>query len=192
MRTSLAKILAIIAFGVITTACGPTAYLITEQDPSQIPQKQDPVFVTVGEHSSIPERQLLSVLKRRMVAMGFNVVEEVNSAKWVLGALQDEKTFATGTTSNGFALPLGHHGIYVLSGSKNTVNYKTDSRIFLALFAASEFSQKNPQAAIWVAQSTSKPEVLREYSTTIIDDLLAAYGTNYHDERMMRFQDHPK
>lgn len=189
MRSSFAKTVVVVAFGLALAACGPIAYLVTEQDPAQVPQKQDPVFVTVPENSSIRERQLLPVLKRRMLAEHFNVVNDVQSARWVLGVSPEERAFSARGT---LGTEVGAYGATaVAKTSDDTTVYEHPAKIYLTLLTAQDYLLGKRQP-VWTGYATADRETLNEYTTTIIDDLLGAYGTNYEDERMMRFQDHPE
>jgi hypothetical protein len=75
------------------------ASLLTRPDPAYAPTKADPVFVTVGVHSTIQDRQMLPLIKREFQAEGFNLTDFDNS-KWVVVFGGDDRTIVTGTTSN--------------------------------------------------------------------------------------------
>src|ERR1700675_3566723 len=87
--------------------CKSEASLLTRQDPAYAPTKSDPVFVTVGVHSSIQDRLILPLIKREFQAEGFNLTDFDNS-KWVVVVGRDDRRKVTGTTrsSVGIASPM--------------------------------------------------------------------------------------
>jgi hypothetical protein len=173
----------------LLSACGSRAYLSTEQDPARVPSKLDPVVPMVSDNASIKERQLLPILKRQMQAQGFNVVDNIDSATWVLGLTVGNHSFVASTTSHGLAVPIGN--IAAVSRTKMDVNYETDSTLQLLLISTDDI-RAGKQKPMWSGTSSSERDVLNDNAPVILKDLLQQYGQNYEDDRMMRFQSAPK
>jgi hypothetical protein len=89
---------AVFAAGILLAGCKTDASLLARQDPAYAPTKADPVFVTVGAHSTIQDRQMLPLIKQEFQAEGFNLTDFENS-KWVVVIGRDDRTIVTGTTS---------------------------------------------------------------------------------------------
>lgn len=59
---------AVCAASIFLSGCKTDASLLTRQDPAYMPTKADPVFVTVGVHSTIQDRQMLALIKQEFQA----------------------------------------------------------------------------------------------------------------------------
>jgi len=168
--------------------CGPRAYLITEQDPSYAPSKSDPVAIIASDTTSIRERQLVLILKHQLVENHFNVVNDPESSMWVVSVQYGTDTRESGSSSRAASIPLA--GGIAIGSSKTKINYETDGLLNIWLFREADVKNGSHQA-IWSGSASAERETLSEYAPTIIKDLLDAYGKNYEDERLMRFQHHP-
>jgi hypothetical protein len=161
--------------------CAFSAGLLTRQDPAYAPTKSDSVFVTVGVHSTIQDRQMLPLIKREFQAEGFNLTDFDNS-KWVAVVGRDDRTIITGTTSNsvGFANPLlgGLLGV-----SHTTTHEETENLggIVLSLVIKESVVRGDPME-VWQGKITTDPDWIKERPKTVIRALIDQYGKDFEDD----------
>jgi hypothetical protein len=158
------------------------ASLLTRQDPVYAPTKADPVFVTVGVHSKILDRQMLPLIKQGFQAEGFNLTDFDNS-KWVVVVGRYDKTIVTGFTSYtiGDATPL--LGGDILSVSKTTTHEETAriGEIVLSLVTR-ESAVRGDALEIWQGKITTYPEAITDEPQTVIRALIDQYGKNCEND----------
>jgi hypothetical protein len=63
-RVICATAIGVLAACIFLGGCKYSAGLLTRQDPAYAPKRADPLFVTVGFHSSIQDRQMLPLVKQ--------------------------------------------------------------------------------------------------------------------------------
>jgi hypothetical protein len=176
-----ATIAAIIAGSIFLGGCKTDASLLTRQDPAYAPTKADPVFVTVGVHSSIQDRQMLPLIKQEFQAEGFNLADFDNS-KWVVVVGRDDRTIATGTTSTtvGVANPiLG--GLLGVSTTKTHEETEKVGEIVLSLVVRGSVAGSDP-LEVWQGKITTYPEALTEQPNAVIHALIDQYGKNCEND----------
>jgi len=161
--------------------CKTDASLLTRQDPAYAPTKADPVFVTVGVHSTIQDRQMLPLIKREFQAEGFNLTDFDNS-KWVVVVGRDDRTIVAGTTSNtvGIANP---SLVGLLGVSRTTTHEETEKvgEIVLSL-VIKESAVRGDPIEVWQGKITTYPEDIKETPRTVIRALIDQYGKNFEDD----------
>ncbi len=137
-------------------ACVPVSFIV-QQDPTQVPQKSQPVAIVVDE-SSIEARKLLPVLQQQMTAQGIDVVADQQSAAWVLN-FTVQNQFDTTETKNGTAIAPG-------------------STVQLNLVSADDF-HAGRNKPVWSASSNSNPNALNDRAQDIIKIMVQHYGQNF-------------
>jgi hypothetical protein len=165
--------------------CRSNASLVTRLDPAYAPTKADPVFVTVGVHSTIQDRQMLSLIKQEFQAEGFNLTDFDNS-KWVVVVGRDDKTIVTGTTSAsvGFVIPstLGPLGVSNTRTRQETVKV---GEIVLSLVTRESVVRSDP-IEVWQGEITTDSDQIRDDPKTVIRALIDQYGKNFEDDIRLR------
>jgi len=161
--------------------CGASAALIARQDPAYVPTKADPVFVTVGVHSSIQDRQMLPLIKREFQAEGFNLTD-FDNAKWVVVVGNDDRTIVTGTTSSsvGIATP----GLGSLVGVSVTKSHEETEKfgVIVLSLVTKESTVRGDPFEVWQGKITTDPDEIKEQPKTVIRALIDQYGKNYEDD----------
>lgn len=136
-------------------ACAPVSYIV-QQDPTQVPQKSQPVAI-VADDSSIQARQLLPVLQQQMTAQGIDVVADPQSATWVLKFTVQNQFDATAAKGDPIA---------------------PSSTAQLNLIAADDF-RAGRNKPVWSASSNTAPDALNDSAQDIIKTMVQHYGQNY-------------
>jgi len=171
----------IFAACICLSGCRYSAGLLARQDPAYTPTKADPLFVTVGVHSSIQDRQMLPLVRQEFQAEGFNLADFDNS-KWVLVVGRDDRTIVTGTTSNsvGIASPaLG--GLLGVSTTKTHDETEKLGDVILSLVTKESVVRGDP-IEIWQGKITTDPEAINDQPKTVIRALVDQYGKNFEDD----------
>jgi hypothetical protein len=178
-RTRLAT--AVYVASIFLGGCKSEASLLTRQDPAYAPTKSDPVFVTVGVHSTIQDRQMLPLIKREFQAEGFNLTDFDNS-KWVVVVGRDDRTIVTGTTSSsvGIASPM-FGGLLGVSNTKTHEETAKLGEIVLSL-VIKESAVRGDPIEVWQGRITTDPDQINEYPKTVIRALIDQYGKNFEDD----------
>lgn len=172
---------AVFAASICSAGCKTDASLLTRQDPAYAPTKADPVFVTVGVHSTIQDRQMLPQIKQEFQAEGFNLTDFDNS-KWIVVVGRDDRTIVTGTTSTsvGIANPiLGG----LLGVSTTTTHAETEKvgEIVLSLVVRKSAVLGDP-LEVWQGKITTYPEAFTEQPRAVIRALIDQYGKNCEND----------
>ena len=178
---------AVFAASISLGGCKTDASLLTRQDPAYAPTKADPVFVTVGVHSSIQDRQMLALIKQEFQAEGFNLTD-FDHSKWVVVVGKDDKTIVTGTTSTsvGVANPiLG--GLLGVSTTKTHEETEKVLEIVLSLVNRESTVGGDP-LEIWQGKITTYPEAITEQPKAVIRALIDQYGKDC--EKDIRLEKH--
>lgn len=145
-------------------------------DPSLAPLKTDPVFVTLPEKPTIDERQMILLLKDEMCRNDFNVVDNVESATWVMTVSATQYSYMSGTTGRGVAVPVGN--VAVVGRTETQVNYQTDKVTYLYVSKSADRIELEPRR-YWEGRVTAKDNVWRAYREVIYKPLLDEYGRDY-------------
>jgi hypothetical protein len=174
--TAAAAYAAIIFLG----GCGFSASLLTRQDPAYAPTKADPLFVTVGVHSTIQDRQVLPLVKQEFQVEGFNLTDFDNS-KWVVVIGRDDRTIVTSTTSNSVGIASAALG-GLLGVSTTTTHEETEKLggIFLSL-VTKESAVRGDPFEVWQGKITTGPDQITDHPKTVIRALIDRYGKNFDD-----------
>ena len=172
---------AVCSASILLTGCKTDASLLTRQDPAYAPTKADPVFVTVGVHSTIQDRQMLPLIKQEFQAEGFNLTDFDNS-KWVVVVGRDDRTIVTGTTSSsvGVANPF-FGGLLGVSTTKTHEKTEKVGEIVLSLLIKESAVRGDP-FEIWQGKITTDPEEITEEPTAVIRALIDQYGKNCEND----------
>jgi hypothetical protein len=167
---------AVCAASILLGGCKTDASLLTRQDPAYAPTKADPVFVTVGPHSTIQDRQMLPLIKQEFQAEGFNLTDFDNS-KWVVVVGRDDS--ATGIVSRAVGLATQTPGGDILSVSKTTTREETEKNLEIVLsLVTKESVVRGAALEIWQGKITTYPEAITEQPQTVIRALIDQYGKN--------------
>jgi len=180
-RVNYAPAIAAYVAGIFLGGCAFNAKLVTREDPAYAPTKADSVFVTVGVHSTIQDRQMLPLIRREVQAEGFNLTDFDNS-QWVMVVGRDDKTIITGTTSNsvGLANPI----LGGLLGVSHTTTHEETEKlggIVLSLVIKESAARGDP-LEVWQGKITTDPDHIKERPKTVIRALIDRYGTNFEDD----------
>jgi hypothetical protein len=174
---------AVCAASILLGGCKTDTSLLTRQDPAYAPTKADPVFVTVGVHSTIQDRQMLPLIKQGFQAAGFNLTDFDNS-KWVVVVGRYDRTIVTGITSYsvGEATPL-LGGEMILGVSRTTTHEETEKvgEIVLSLVTR-ESAVRGDALEIWQGKITTYPETITDEPQTVIRALIDQYGKNCEND----------
>jgi hypothetical protein len=188
-----ATAIAVCIASIILSGCGFPANLLTRQDPAYAPTKADPVFITVGVHSAIQDRQMLPLITHEFQVEGFNLTN-FDSAKWVVVVGRDDRTIVTGTTSStvGMANPV-FRGL--LGVSTTTTHNSTEQLegITLSLVTKESVVQGDP-IEVWQGRIfTTDPDQMKDHPKTLSRALIDQYGKNFEDSsiRLPRGADSP-
>jgi hypothetical protein len=167
--------IAVCAASVFLGGCKTDASLLTRQDPAYAPTKVDPVFVTVGVHSSIQDRQMLALIKQEFQSEGFNL-SDFDHSKWVVVVGRDDRTIVTGTTSKsvGVANPF-FGGLLGVSTAKTHEETEKVGEIVLSLVVREPEGRGEP-LEIWQGKITTYPEAFTEQPKAVIRALIDQYG----------------
>jgi len=180
-RVICATAAAVFAACIVLSGCRYSAGLLTRQDPAYAPTKADPLFVTVGVHSSIQDRQMLPLVKEEFQAEGFNLADFDNS-KWVLVVGRDDRTIVTGITSNSVGIAnaaLG--GVLGVSTTKTHEETEKLGDVVLSLVTKESVVRGDP-IEIWQGKITADPEAINDQPKTVIRALVDRYGKNFEDD----------
>jgi hypothetical protein len=176
---------AVFVASIFLGGCGFSANLLTRQDPAYAPTKADPVFVTVGVHSTIQDRQMLPLITQEFRAEGFNLTDFDNS-KWVVVVGSDDRTIVTGTTSNsvGIASPAlgGVLGVSVTTSHEETEKFGV---IVLSLVTNESVVRGDP-FEVWQGKITTSPYQIKDNPKTVVHALIAQFGKNFEDDIRLR------
>jgi hypothetical protein len=170
-----ATAIAVCAASILLGGCKTDASLIARQDPAYAPTKSDPVFVTVGEHSTIQDRQMLALIKQEFQSEGFNLTD-FDHSKWVVVVGRDDKTIVTGTTSNSVGVANPFFGGLVGVSSTKT-HEETEKFLEIDLSLMIRESARSP-LEIWQGKITTYPEAITEQPKAVIRALIDQYGKN--------------
>lgn len=172
-----ASAIAICIATILVSACKTDSSLLARQDPAYAPTKTDPVFVTVGVHSTIQDRQMLALIKQGFQAEGFNLTDFENS-KWIVVVGRDDRTIVTGTTSNSVAIANPIFG-GLLGVSKTTTHEETEKVLEIVLsLVIRESADRGDPLEIWQGKITTYPEAITEQPKMLIRALIDQYGKN--------------
>jgi hypothetical protein len=155
------------------------AYIETAADPSISVRKEDPIFVTLPEKSSIRERRLLPVLRSELCKNGFQVVESIGASKWVLGLTQSRTSLYGGSESTTIAVP---NTPIINTRTQSTIVDQT--AIYLRLFDARQFGKPSP-LAVWEGSGASTEKVIQIYEKVVIKNTLDFYGKTFSGRRRL-------
>jgi hypothetical protein len=172
---------AVCAASILLGGCKTDASLLTRQDPAYAPTKADPVFVTVGVHSTIQDRQMLPLIKQEFQAEGFNLTD-FDHSKWVVVVGRDDRTIVTGTTSNSVGVANPFFG-GLLGVSHATTHEETEKvgEIVLSLVIRESAVQGDP-FEIWQGKITTDPVEITEEPKSVIRALIDQYGKNCEND----------
>jgi len=169
MRTLWLRVGLVLILGVSAAACVPKDYLLTTQDPVRVPAKSDPVYLLTPADSRDVDAQLQPVLKRQMMAAGYNVVLDANLASWILGVSSRAQAFGT-----------------VRPPNKLNRHYDDTNAIHIYLFPAPQYRSGLRDPA-WQGVAVAENASVGEYGAAMLKDLLGAYGGDYENEHLMVF-----
>jgi hypothetical protein len=169
--------------------CGFSAALLARQDPAYAPMKSDPLFVTVGVHSSIQDRQMLPLIKQEFQAEAFNLTD-FDRSKWVVVVGRDDRTIVTGTTSNSVGIAnAGLGGLLGVSTTKTHEDTEKLGGVVLSLVTKESVVGGDP-IEIWQGKITTDPDEINDHPKTVIRALMNQYGKNFEDDiRLPRNKD---
>jgi hypothetical protein len=172
---------AIIGASIFLGGCKTDASLLTREDPAYAPTKADPVFVTVGVHSTIQDRQMLPLIKQEFQAEGFNLTD-FDDSKWVVVVGKDNKTIVTGITSSSVGIAnAAFGGILGVSTTKTYEETEKVLEIVLSLVNRESAVRGDP-LEIWQGKITTYPEGITEQPKTVIRALIDQYGKNCEND----------
>jgi hypothetical protein len=178
---------AVCVASIFLAGCKTDASLLTRQDPAYAPTKADPVFVTVGVHSTIQERQMLALIKQEFQSEGFNLTDFDNS-KWVVVVGRDDKTIVTGITSRSVGMANAAFGnILAVSTTKTHEETEKVGEIVLSLLIRESAARGDP-LEIWQGKITTYPEAFIEQPKAVVRALIDQYGKNC--EKDIRLEKH--
>ena len=173
---------AVLAASILLGGCKTDASLLTRQDPAYAPTKADAVFVTVGVHSTIQDRQMLPLIKQEFQAEGFNLTDFDNS-KWVVVVGKDDKTIVTGITSSSVGIASGAFGgILGVSTTKTHEETEKVGEIVLSLVIRESAVRGGDPLEIWQGKITTYPEAITEQPKAVIRALIDQYGKNCEND----------
>ena len=160
---------------------GFPANLLTRQDPAYAPTKADPVFITVGAHSTIQDRQMLPLIKHEFQVEGFNLTDFDNS-KWVVVVGRDDRTIVTGTTSS--SVGIANRSLVGLLGVSTTTTHEATEKlegITLSLVTKESVVRGDP-IEVWQGRiTTTDPDQMKDHPKTLSRALISQYGKNFED-----------
>lgn len=182
-----ATAVAVYVASIFLGGCGFNAALLTRQDPAYAPTKADSIFVTVGVHSTIQDRQMLPLIKRKFQAEGFNLADFDNS-KWVVVVGRDDRTIVTGTTSNsvvGIANPM----LGGLLGVSHTTTHEETEKLgdIVLKLVTKESAVRADPIEVWQGKITTDPGQINDHPKTVIRALINQYGKNFEDDIRLLF-----
>jgi hypothetical protein len=154
--------------------------VIARQDPTYAPTKADPVFVTVGVHSSIQDRQMLPLVMREFQAEGFNLTN-FDNAKWVVVVGRDDLTIVTGATSTSVGIGGGLVGV-----STTTTHEYTEKLGAIVLSLSKESVTRGDPIEVWQGKITAGPDLIKDNPKTVIRALIDHYGKDFEDDFRLR------
>ena len=125
--------------------------------------------------STVRERQLLPVLKGELARAKFNVVDDLQKAKWIL-ALSANRTNVTFAVSS--LIVAVNPQLALATPPVRTVPTTT---IYLSLFDARDFS-KGKALAIWHGAATALDRAYEAGNNEMVRRMLEVYGTNIERE----------
>jgi hypothetical protein len=176
---------ATIAYVAIILLCGckSNASLLTRLDPAYAPTRADPVFVTVGVHSTIQDRQMLPLIKRELQAEGFNLTD-FNSSKWVVVVGRDDRTIITGTTSDSVGIGIANSSIIGIPGVSRTTTHEETEKVgeIVLSLVTKESTVRGDPIEVWQGKITTDPENIKETPRTVIRTLIDQYGKNFEED----------
>lgn len=192
-RLNCAIATAVCVAGIFLGGCGFPASLITRQDPAYAPTKVDPVFITVGTHSTIQDRQMLPLIRHEFQLEGFNLAD-FDHSKWVLVVGRDDTTLVTGTTSTSVGVANRVFG-GLLGVSTTTTHEATEDfeGITLSLVTKESVVRGDP-LEVWQGRITvTDPDQMKDHPKTLSRALIDQYGKNFEDNsiRLQRGADSP-
>jgi hypothetical protein len=174
---NLTTVAAVCITSIFLSGCKTDASLLTRQDPAYTPTKADPVFVTVGVHSTIQDRQMLPLIKQEFQAEGFNLTDFDNS-KWVVVVGKDDKTIVTGITSSSVGIANAAFG-GILGVSTTKAHEETEKVLEIVLSLVNrESTVPGDPLEIWQGKITTYPEAITEQPRMVIRALIDQYGKN--------------
>jgi hypothetical protein len=166
---------------IFLSGCKTDASLLTRQDPAYTPTKADPVFVTVGVHSTIQDRQMLPLIKQEFQAEGFNLTDFDNS-KWVVMVGKDDKTIVTGITSSSVGIANAAFG-GILGASTTKTHEETAKVLEIVLSLVNrESAVRGDPLEVWQGKITTYPEAITEQPKAVIRALIDQYGKNCEND----------
>lgn len=161
------------------SGCAHHSTVITGQaDPRYQPTKLDSYVLLLSKSASIRERQLLPVLRDEMCRRGMTVVDSFDAAKWAIGVSAGSETYAIGSTSSAFAVPVAG-GAVMVGSSRNEIASQDYAHLYV--FDAAD-AKDGDAMAIWEASVKAKPNVFRVYEPIIFRDVLDSIGSNFRRE----------
>lgn len=166
--------------------CTTTVYISSLTDPRYAPVKTDSIHILLRDEASIADRQFYSLLKDEMIRNGFNIVEVVNKAKYLLLFQTESETSRINST---LYLPLastssGYIGNKFYSGSTTSIqaipyNYNyTVKKIYLELYMVKDVKNKK-YMTVWEGYIGAGRDQYESFSRAILKSLLDVFGTNY-------------
>ena len=180
-RVNYATATAVYVASIFLGGCAYSAGLLTRQDPAYAPTKSDSVFVTVGVHSTIQDRQMLPLIKREFQAEGFNLTDFDNS-KWVVVVGRDDRTIVTGTTSN--SVGIANATIVGLLGVSHTTTHEETEKVgeIVLSLVIRESAVLGDPLEIWQGKITTYPEAFTEQPKAVVRALIDQYGKNCEND----------
>lgn len=180
-RVNYTTVTAVCIASIFLSGCKTDASLLTRQDPAYTPTKADPVFVTVGVHSTIQDRQMLVLIKQEFQAEGFNLTDFDNS-KWVVVVGKDDKTIVTGITSSSVGIANAAFG-GILGVSTTKTHEETEKVLEIVLSLVNkESAVRGDPLEIWQGKITTYPEAITEQPKAVIRALIDQYGKNCEND----------
>ena len=171
------------------SGCVSTVYVSSITDQNYSPKKIDPIYIILDEDARISERQFYTILKEEMLKNEFNVVDNINQAKYYLLFNTDTNTSkinstlyfpSTSTTS-------GYVGNTYYSGTTTTTNaipysYNyTVEKIYLDLYVKDP--KVNKYFTVWEGYIGAEKDDYEKYTRAVLKCLLDVFGTNFADEQ---------
>ncbi len=191
-RLNCAIATAVYVASIFLGGCGFPASLLTRQDPAYAPTKADSVFITVGAHSTIQDRQMLPLIKHEFQVEGFNLTD-FDDSKWVVIVGRDDRTIVTGTTSSsvGIANPVFGGLLGVSATTTHEATEKLEG-IILSLVTKESVVRGDP-IEVWQGRiTTTDPDQMKDHPKTLSRALIDQYGKNFEDDiRLPRGKDSP-
>lgn len=166
--------IALIGLVALLAACSRhSTYIESAADPALRVSKSDPVFVVLPPKPTITERRLAPVLRSELCKNGFRVAPSQDSAKWVMGLVQDRLQFVGAASFTTVATPSAS-----IAHTTATPSVVTNETIYLQLFDAREFGLPDT-LAMWEASSTASNRVFQIYDKVMIKNALDHYGETF-------------